>query len=257
MSWMRRIDLRGAVVPVLLIALAEAIMRFGDVQTTSFAAPSEIAMAWVEALADGSLLQRTFETLASCFLGLAIGFTLGLIVGVLLGLFRVLNHLLEVTIEVIRPVPAVAIIPIGLLVFGFGYRMEYSIIAFATFWPALILSRSAIAAVEPRLFEVSRALQLNLPERIWKIAVPAALPRIFVALRLSIGIALIVAVTVEIAANTIGLGHSMIQAATSLRPDLMLAFLVWIGILGWGINALMLYAQNNLFGRAAIVEAAT
>lgn len=255
MSAKRTFDVRGAVVPIALIILAEAIMRIGNVQSDSFAAPTDIIIAGAKAIADGSLLKRTGETLVTCFVGLAIGFTLGLLVGILLGLFKILDHLLEVTIEVIRPVPAVAIIPIGLLVFGFGYRMEYSIIAFATFWPTLVLSRAAIAGVEPRLFEVSRALQLSLPERIFKIAVPAALPRIFVALRLSIGIALIVAVTVEIAANTIGVGHSMIDAATSLRPALMLAHLVWIGILGWAINRLMLYAQSNLFGRAANLEA--
>lgn len=255
MSDKRTFDMRGLVVPAALIVLAEAAMRIGDVQTTSFAAPSDIVVAGAKALADGTLLMRTFETLVSTFAGMAIGFTLGTLLGILLGLFRVLDHLLEVTIEVVRPVPPVAIIPIGLLVFGFGYRMEYSIIAFATFWPSLILSRSAIAGVEPRLFEVSRALQLDLAARIWKIAIPAALPRIFVALRLSMGIALIVAVTVEIAANTIGVGHSMMEAATSLRPALMMAHLVWIGILGWGINTIMLYAQRNLFGRAANVEA--
>ena len=133
--------------------------------------------------------------------------------------------------------------------------MEIAVIAFATLWPALILTRAAIAGVEPRLFEVSRALELGLAARIFKIAIPAALPRIFVALRLAIGISLIVAVTVEISANTIGLGHAMMEAGQSLRPALMLANLVWVGIIGLAVNWLMLAAQRHLFGAAANVEA--
>lgn len=248
-----KFDFRGFVFPVGLLLLAEVAMRASGSQSDSVAPPSEILIAGAQAIADGSMLVRTYQTLAASMLGLAIGFSMGLLVGILLGLFKVLDHMLEVTIEIIRPVPSVALIPIGLLVFGFGYRMEYWIIAFATFWPTLILSRAAIAGVEPRLFEVARALQLSLPAKIFKIAIPAALPRIFVALRLCVGIALIVAVTVEITANTIGVGHSMMEAATSLRPALMLAYLAWIGILGWAVNGAMVLAQTHLFGRAANV----
>ena len=93
-----------------------------------------------------------------------------------------------------------------------------------------------------------RALCLSLAAQIFKIIIPAALPRIFLALRLCVGIALIVAVTVEISANTIGLGHMMMQAGQTLHPDIMLAFLVWVGVLGWGMNALMMAAQRHLFG---------
>jgi len=84
---------------------------------------------------------------------------------------------------------------------------------------------------------------------------PAALPRIFVAFRLAAGIALIVAVTVEIAINPLGLGYAMMNAQQTLRPALMLALLVWIGLIGWGFNGLLLWMQNRLFGPAARVEA--
>jgi len=247
MSWLLRVDLRGLVVPVGLIVLAELAARVTNMQSDSLAAPSAIVLAGIEAMNDGSLLKSTGETMACAGLGLAIGFGIGLTLGIFVGLFRPLDRMLEVTIETIRPIPSVALIPVALLVFGFGYRMEYATVAFATLWPTLILTRSAIAGVEPRLFEVARVLRLSLAARIFKIVIPAAIPRIFVALRLSVGIALIVAVTVEISANTIGLGHTMMEAAQSLHPDTMLAFLIWVGILGWGINALMVYAQKRWF----------
>jgi len=250
----RRRDFRGAVVPVSLILLAELAARLTHLDSDSLAAPSEIVRAAFASLLDGSLLHATADTLICALTGLAIGFGLGLMLGTLMGMFRALDRLLQVTIESIRPIPSVALIPIALLVFGFGYRMELAIVSFATIWPTLILSRSAVANVEPRLFEVARALRLGLVDRVIKIVVPAALPRIFVALRLSLGVALIVSVTVEISANTIGLGHGMMEAEQSLHPDIMLAFLFWIGVLGWAINALMLTAQRRLFGRAGAAE---
>ncbi len=255
MSGFATYDARGVVIPVGLIVLAEVAARVSGLQSDSLAAPSDVVVAGVEALLDGSMLIATYQTLGSALIGLSIGFGIGLALGVLLGMFRVLDHLLEVTIEAIRPIPSVALIPISLLVFGFGYRMEIAVVAFATLWPALILSRAAIAGVEPRLFEVARALQFGLLARIVKIVIPAALPRVFVALRLGIGISLIVGVTVEISANVIGVGHETMLAGQSLRPALMLAYLVWIGILGWGVNAAMLLAQKHLFGPAANMEA--
>jgi ABC-type nitrate/sulfonate/bicarbonate transport system permease component len=86
-----------------------------------------------------------------------------------------------------------------------------------------------------------------------KIIIPAALPRIFLAFRLAAGIALIVAVTVEIAINPIGLGAGIMTAQQALRPDLMLAYLLWIGLVGYLLNTCLEVAQRHLFGRAALL----
>jgi ABC-type nitrate/sulfonate/bicarbonate transport system permease component len=68
---------------------------------------------------------------------------------------------MEVTIEALRPIPSIALLPIALIALGFGYRMEIVIVAFACIWPLLILSRAAVGSIEPRLIEVSRALRLS------------------------------------------------------------------------------------------------
>jgi NitT/TauT family transport system permease protein len=247
--------LKGLALPVALIVAAEIAGRMVDLShSDSLAPPSAIARAFYEAVADGSLIVATRDTLASAFAGLAIGASLGLLIGIILGVLPIADRLMEVTIESIRPIPSIAILPIVLIALGFGYRLEIAIVAFACLWSPLILTRAAVRGVEPRLIEVSRALRLTPAARIAKIVIPAALPRIFVAFRLAVGIALIVAVTVEIAINPLGLGHGIMTAQQALRPDLMLAYLVWLGILGFGLNALMVLAQQRLFGRAAIVE---
>ncbi len=250
----RKFDWRGLVIPVGLIAGAEIAVRLTGWESSLLASPSAIAAALVEAMLDGTILRATSATLATSLGGLAIGAFLGLVFGILLGLVRPLDRLMEFSIEAFRPIPPVALIPIALLVFGFGFRMEISIVAFAAIWPVLILTRAAVANVEPRLLEVARALGFGLAARVWKIVLPAALPRIFVAFRLAAGIALIVAVTVEIAANPLGLGYNMMLAQQTLRPELMLALLVWLGIVGWSFNYILVWSQKRLFGPAAMVR---
>lgn len=245
---------KALVLPAALLALAEIGARAGG-PSDAVAPPSQAALAFLETLSDGSLLVATRDTLATAFGGLALGGGLGFAAGLLLGAAPTLDKLLELAIEILRPIPSVAVIPIALVALGFGYSLEIAIVAFSCLWPVLVLTRSAVRGVEPRLVEVSRALGLSPVARIVKIMAPAAAPRVFVAFRLAAGIALIVAVTVEIAVNPQGLGYGVMTAGQALRPELMLAYLVWIGLVGFALNAAMIYAQNTLFGRAARAEA--
>jgi ABC-type nitrate/sulfonate/bicarbonate transport system permease component len=246
--------MKALALPAALIVLAEIGARAAG-QSDSIAPPSEVAAAFGEALADGSLIVSTRETLMTAFAGLAIGASLGLAIGILLGSLRALDRLMELSLELLRPIPSVAVIPIALVALGFGYRLEIVIVAYACFWPLLILSRAAVGGVEPRLIEVAYALRLTPLQRALKTVTPAVLPRVFVALRLAAGISLIVSVTVEIAVNPQGLGYEVMTAGQALRPDLMLAYVVWIGVVGFALNTGLLLAQRRLFGQAARLEA--
>lgn len=225
------------VFPALLLAALEAWTRTVGQGSDALAPPTAALRALAGALADGSLLSATAFTLGSAALGLAIGTLLGVALGTLLGLSRRATQLGFISIEVLRPIPSVALIPLAMLVFGFGLRMEVSIVAFACLWPMLVLSQAAVQQVEPRLLEVARALQLTPLQRFAWIVGPAMVPRLFVALRLGVAIALVVAVTVEIAANPHGMGYAMMIAQQSLDPALMLGWLGWIGVIGFAINA--------------------
>lgn len=227
---------RGLVFPLALLGLLEALVRQGPASDT-LAAPSAAWLAWWGAWRDGSLWPPTVFTLTSAALGLALGAVGGGLLGTVLGLSPRLARLSFLSVEVLRPVPSVALIPLAMLVFGFGLRMEVGVVAFATFWPMLVLSQAAARQVEPALLEVAAALGLGPAARLVKIVLPAMVPRLFVALRLGVAIALVVAVTVEIAANPHGMGYAMMIAQQSLAPELMLAWLLWIAVLGYAINA--------------------
>jgi ABC-type nitrate/sulfonate/bicarbonate transport system permease component len=243
----------GLLIPFAAVILWEMAFRAGYLRSDALAAPSEVVSSFMDALRDGTLMAATRDTLVTTFGGLACGGLAGLALGTLLGSFRPLDKLLRFPIEVIRPIPSVALIPIAMIVAGFGYTMELAVVSFAATWPVLITTRSAIAEIEPRLIEVARVLHLGVIATTFKIVLPASLPRIFVGIRLAAGIALIVSVTVEIAANPIGLGHAIMMAQQSLQPAVMLALLMWIGVVGVAINSLLVFLQASLFGRSGQV----
>lgn len=238
---------KALLLPVALLVLAELALRISSFKSDSIAPPSEVLAAGFRALLDGSIAMATGETLLSAFGGLALGGALGLVIGILLGSIAILDRLFDFSIEAIRPIPPIALMPIALMVFGFGFRLEIAVVAFATVWPVLILTRAAIAGIEPQMLEVARALRLSFGAAVLKIVVPATLPRVFVALRLAAGVALIVAVTVEITVNPVGLGYAIMIAGQSLQPALMLALLIWTGLVGWGLNLALQSAERVLF----------
>jgi ABC-type nitrate/sulfonate/bicarbonate transport system permease component len=245
MRWLER--LRPWIFPALLLALAEVVLR--QRASDALAPPSAALKSFVGLVADGALLQATAFTLGAAALGLLVASVLGVILGVLLGLSRRAADWSELSVELLRPVPSVALIPLAMLVFGFGLRMEVAVVAFATFWPMLLLTQAAVRQVDPRLLEVSRVLELGPWDRALKIVLPACVPRLFVALRLGVAIALVVAVTVEIAANPNGMGYAMMIAQQSLDPAQMLAWLGWIGVVGFVVNAGALALQQSVARR--------
>ncbi len=246
---------RPWVLPVVLLGLYEGYARrAAALGSEALAPPSAALKALVGAAIDGTLWQATGFTLGTAALGLLLGAVLGVGLGITLGLSRRAARLSMLSIEVLRPVPSVALIPLAMLTFGFGVRMELCVVAFATFWPLLILVQSAVQQVEPRLLEVSRVLGLSASQRAWKIVLPAIVPRLFVALRLGVAVALVVAVTVEIAANPNGMGYAMMIAQQSFDPALMLGWLGWIGVVGFVINSLMSSLQRGVARRMGAVQ---
>lgn len=238
---------RGWLLPVAVILAAEAWFLFNPIMSDTLAAPSKIVRGAIETMTDGTLLKTTYQTLFAAALGLLIGMVAGTACGILIGLSRLADRLSSWSVEMLRPIPSVALIPLALLTFGYGYRMEYAVVAWATFWPFLILTQHALKQIDVRLIEVSKLMGFGILSRIYKIMLPAAAPRLFTALRLAVGLSLVVSVTVEIAANPQGLGYGLMVAQETIRPDRMFALLIWVGLLGWAMNYFLVRLEGRLF----------
>jgi ABC-type nitrate/sulfonate/bicarbonate transport system permease component len=230
---------RGAIVPALLVSAWEIASRNATILTDVLSRPSSIVAALFDGLSDGSILLATWQTVESALLGLLFAAIIGILAGALLGLSPTLQRVTGPTIEALRPIPAVAFIPLGLMIFGFGVGLEASIVAYACVWPILIVTTAAVRSIEPRLLDVADAMELRFAERMHKIIFPAAFSRINVGLRIGVGIALVVAVTTEVVLNPRGLGYSLVLAQQSLNVALMYAQLLWLCALGYLLNAVV------------------
>ncbi len=228
---------RGAVIPIALLATWEIAARTARVKYEAMSSPLAVLRAGINALADGSILIATWQTMEAALFGLVLAILVGIAVGTLAGVSRFAEFAAMPTVEALRPIPAVAFIPLTLLMFGYGLPMEGLIVAYACVWPVLIATAEGVRRIEPRLIEVAAVLQMSMRDRFVKIILPAALGRVLVGIRIAIGFALVVAVTVEIAVNPRGLGYSMILAQQRYDVALMYAHLLWLGLLGIAINA--------------------
>jgi len=226
----------GAILPVAVLALWEILAHAGVLSEDGFSRPSRFFVAGAKALADGTLLEQTAQTFAAAGEALAIAAVAGIALGAILGLFRPLERAAQLTIDALRPIPSVALIPLSLLLFGFSRDMSAAVAAFACFWPILLVTVSAVRGVDARLLEVGRLLGFSFPRIIAKLALPAAAPGILVGIRVAAGIAIVVTVTTEIVTNPRGLGFAMTMAAQSLQADLVWATLLWVGVIGWLVN---------------------
>lgn len=245
---------KGVVVPLLVLLIWEVGSRTGILAEGTFSRPSDILAAVGAIVFDGSLALATFQTLQAAFVGLLIAILLGIPLGMLIGLSSFAKRTVSPTLDVVRPIPPVALIPLSLLIFGFGVSMEAVVVAFACIWSIAIATTAAVKAIEGRLLEVARSLEMSAASYVRKIVMPAAFARIAVGIRLAIGIALVVAVTVEIVVNPRGLGYGIIMAQQSLRPDLMYAQLLWVGFIGWFINASLSALDRRFFWRFGTVR---
>ncbi len=236
----------GLIAPITLIGLWE-LLTYDITDSFTIAAPSRVIVAFAEEVASGNLPLALVQTLYTSTLGLLIGGSLGLIMGLVTGLMTPFARLLAVTFEILRSIPAVVIFPVALITFGFGVRLELTVISFSAFWPVLLLTQSAVTQVEPRLIEVSRALGMGFVKRIHSIVLPAILPFVFVAFRLAIAASVILSVTVEILGNPMGLGYQLMQSQQFLQPAMMFAYFFTIGLLGWSVNAMVVWSEKKLF----------
>ena len=222
---MRRL-LLGAIIPASFLVIWEISSRIGLLTLESLSRPSDIVVAGYAALRDGSLLLATVQTCETALLGLAIAAVIGIAVGTILGLMPTAERVAGPTIEALRPIPAIAFMPLSLMMFGFGVGLEASIVAYACIWPVLIVTIASVRAIEGRLLEVATVLELSLWKRVTKIVLPAAIiERInnVQADECRPAIRSVVAVTVEIVLNPRGLGYHLVLAQQSLQVGLMWA----------------------------------
>jgi ABC-type nitrate/sulfonate/bicarbonate transport system permease component len=208
--------------------------------------PEATVLALKEGLQGGELLAQSGHTLRRMFEGWLLACLAGIALGALIGTSAAARAWLQPMLEFIRPLPASAVMPLAISIFGLGPNMVLFVVAFGAMWPVLLATLHGFASIEPRLREVAGALQLRRRDVIWKIGLPSAMPDILAGMRLSMTVSLIVAVVGEMIASQSGLGQAILMAARSFRASELFAGIALLGVIGFGANALLATAEKRL-----------
>ena len=197
-------------------------------------------------LGSGELTAFTLSTLERMALGWLLASLAGVLLGALIGMSATVRAWVQPTLEFIRPLPASAVIPLAISVFGLSPAMVLSVVAFGAMWPVLLATVHGLAHVEPRLREVASGLQMSHLAFVWKMGLPSALPDILAGMRLSMTVSLIVSIVGEMIASQSGLGQAILLAARSFRASELFAGIVLLGLIGFASNALLALAERRL-----------
>jgi ABC-type nitrate/sulfonate/bicarbonate transport system permease component len=229
-----------------LLVVCELAVRAGLFDARHLPPPTEIGSALADRLGDPALAEEVARTLQGWALGLVLACALALPLGIAIGSSRVFYRLMRGPIELLRPVPSVAFLPLIVLTLGSGLEAKVFLVAFAAFWPLLVHAIYGVRDIDPQLLETTRSLGLGPFTRFSRVIVPAAMPYLVTGLRIASSFALILAITAEIVVGTPGLGQAINLARTGGATADMYGLIVVAGIVGWAINEALSRLERRL-----------
>jgi ABC-type nitrate/sulfonate/bicarbonate transport system permease component len=238
--------LLGFALVIVLLLLWEGISRLKFVNPIFLPPFSEIIIALIKTTLSGELPKHIGYTIFRCFLGYFLATFVAVPIGIMMGRSKLVYSLFEPLVEMLRPIPSAAIIPVAILFLGIYTKMKLAVIIFGSLWPILINTFHGVRGIDPILVDTGRTFNLNKKQFLMKIIIPGASPSIATGMRISLAIALILAITVEMIAGSDGLGFYIIDWERSFHFKEMYAGIFALGILGYLINFLFLKVDSKV-----------
>lgn len=228
------------------VGLWQLVANFKLISPVFLPGPDRAWAALMRGLATGDLSSKLVGTLEHMAYGWLAASIAGIALGALIGSSRLMRAYIAPSLEFLRPLPVSAIIPVAIALLGLTQGMALFVIAFGAIWPIMLATIHGFAAVEPRLYEVARSLQMSRPAVVFKIALPSALPDILAGMRLSLTVALILSVVCEVLAGLDGLGHWVLLSARAFRSADLFAGVILLGATGYVTSVAMSLAERRL-----------
>lgn len=228
----------GALGIVAGLACWQLLITAGLVSALDLPTPRAVVGALVEMLGTGELWSTVGRTASSAAIGIAIAIAIAVPVGVVLGISEHVRATVGPTIELLRPVPGIALVPLAIVIWGPVSASTIFLVVFGCVWPLIVQTVHGVRAVDPLALETARSYGLTRLERVRWVLVPGALPYIVTGVRICVSVALIVAVGAELIIGTPGMGTAIREAQDALRVSEMYALILVAGMLGMGANAL-------------------
>lgn len=218
--------------PILSIVIWQIASSTGLLQSGVLPAPSSVVSAFWHLLISGELWQHVKVSAGRALLGLLVGGGLGLVLGLLNGSSRVASTLLDTTLQMIRNIPALALIPLVILWFGIDETAKLFLVAVGVFFPIYINTYHGIRSVDPQLIEMGRSYGLNRWQLYKDIILPGAMPSILVGLRFSLGLVWVLLIVAETISAQSGIGYMTMNAREFLQTDIVLVGILMYALLG-------------------------
>ena len=217
---------------VIVLAIWAAVSVLQVFPEAIFPNPWSVLVAGKELYSDGLLFSDLAVSLGRACVGFAIGASLGVAVGLLTGRTRVLRALLNPFLTILRPIPAIALVPVAIVWFGIGEGSKYFVISYTVFLTVWFNTHHGMEYVPEVYIRASRSLGATRLREFFGVVIPAAAPHIFAGLRLGVALAFLSLVAAELTGAYSGIGYRLQEARQYIRTDQMFALLIELGVIG-------------------------
>lgn len=237
---------QGLIGLIVLAGVLELVPRVGLVSPRYLPPFSKMVTSLIDEASGSAFWVALGETVKSWFIGLAIAMVLGLVLGLVIGSIPVLRSITASTIEFLRPIPSVALIPLAVLLYGTEIRSALLLIVYASFWQVLIQVLYGVQDVDPVVRETARSYRFGPASTMRHVIWPTALPYVMTGLRLAATVALVLAITAELIIGNPGLGKEIAVAQSSGAYAPMYSLVLVTGILGVLVNVVIRLVERRM-----------
>lgn len=238
--------LKGLIFPVCLLLLWWVGSKAQVFNNYIIPSPERVYEAAVFMLKKGLLMRHLTVSLYRVFVGFMVTFLVAFPLAVFLGMNKNMYHFLEPTLEFIRHIPPIALIPMLILWFGIGEAAKLAVIFLATFFPVFLNTVAGIINCDKKLLEVGTVFQFSNKEKLFRIILPQAVPQIIVGMQLGLGYSWRSLIGAELIAASAGIGYMIIEAEQLSRPDIIIVGILTIGVMGFILDYLFFWLTGKI-----------
>jgi len=213
----------------------------------SFLLPvSAIIPNFFNLIISGVILPYLYDTVWRSLVGFLFASVFGILIGIPIGLKRRNEELLLPTVDALRTIPPVALLPVIILLFGIGHSMKIVFIFIGSIWPVIINTAQAVKSVDPMYLKVSYNAGHSSRFTLRRVILPSALPGIFAGVKISLSISVILSIVSEMMVGNTGLGFFLNFAKRNFEYDTMFSTIIFIALLGWALNKIINAIDHKL-----------
>lgn len=238
--------LSGLLLVVGLLLAAEFLVASGYVEMMSVPRVSDVITTLYDEIVSGQIPTDLYHTLRRMAIGYATAAICGVAIGMAMGYFRRVYNLLEPITELLRPLPSPAYIPIVILFLGLGDKMSIFVVFFSCLWPIVLNTMAGVRGISSVQLNTARTFGLSNWQTLRKVVIPTMAPSVFTGLRISLAVALILAIIAEMIASQNGIGHYILFSQRAFRVEEMYAGVVTLAAIGYLLNRLFLAVESRV-----------